>query len=164
MPHHRKTRAQSVPKGTAPLLFWPHTKKLRDRKMAETKPGKASAVRTVVRFHCSPCARQAVAPAAGGGGRLSAAGAQCTRGAGRRGRRCNTPADVTLTTALAQPASRPATHLEGLVQAGRGVAGKGAQEAEQEQHRGHEAAAVGGAQEAQRGKHLRVGAGGRRWW
>ena len=31
------------------------TRKLRVRKMAETKPGKASAVRTVVRFHCSPC-------------------------------------------------------------------------------------------------------------
>jgi len=58
MPHHRKTRAQRVPKGTAPLLFWPHTMKLRVRKMTDTKPGKVSAVRTVVCFHCSPCAQE----------------------------------------------------------------------------------------------------------
>ena len=47
----------------APLLFWPQTSRLQEKKMLNTTPGYSSAVISVVFFHCSPCARTAAHPA-----------------------------------------------------------------------------------------------------
>jgi hypothetical protein len=50
---------------------------------------------------------------------------------------------------------RRAAHLEHLEEARGGVAGKQPHERKQQQHGGHEAAAVGGRQKAQHSKHER---------
>ena len=55
MPNHRKHSAKRVPKGTAPLLFCPHTSMLSAKKMPNSTPGNSSAVFSVVFFHWSPC-------------------------------------------------------------------------------------------------------------
>lgn len=47
MPNHSSVSAARVEKGTAPVLRWPHTKKFRARNTPATRPGKASAVRSV---------------------------------------------------------------------------------------------------------------------
>lgn len=75
MPNHRKQRANSVPKGTAPEDFWPQIKILRLKKMQKQTPGKYSAVLSVVFFHCSPCSRGGVAVGALNSNRLLRHGA-----------------------------------------------------------------------------------------
>jgi hypothetical protein len=38
MPSHMHRRANRVPKGTAPELFWPQIRRLRTKKMEKTMP------------------------------------------------------------------------------------------------------------------------------
>ncbi len=48
---HIARSAKRVPNGTAPEDFWPQMKRLRMKKMAKTKPGNTSAVKSEFCFH-----------------------------------------------------------------------------------------------------------------
>ena len=54
MPNHRKMRAKSVPKGTAPEERSPQQRKLMKRKMSAMTDGKRKEVSSVIFFHSVP--------------------------------------------------------------------------------------------------------------
>ena len=54
MPNQRTSSAKRVPKGTAPLLFSPQTKKLRTKKMVKMMPTKRQEVSRMFFFHSVP--------------------------------------------------------------------------------------------------------------
>ena len=54
MPNQRTSSAKRVPKGTAPLLFSPQTKKLRTKKIVKMMPVKRHEVSMMFFFHSVP--------------------------------------------------------------------------------------------------------------